>query len=169
MGDRSTFPFPGKARLAGLVMRISHAVAAYRDKRALVANAIVLSLVVQFSTAAMYYFTAPAIGATGVEFWPIAFGSSIQLVATLLSPFTIAAESIREAAQHTLLGNMIGPANATVSAALGFLAAEVLTLAGGFFWWIRRASYTPAYCLVDGQQVDYEQASRAAVTFIDDG
>ena len=41
--------------------------------------------------------------------------------------------------------------------------AVVLTLAGGVFWWIRPASYRPAFCLVDGQQVDYEAAAKAAM------
>ena len=62
--------------------------------------------------------------------------SSIQILATVLSPFTIAGEGIRELAQLVLLQNMIGPAAAIVSAALGFWAAEALTLAGGVFWWI---------------------------------
>ena len=161
-------PLPGKARLEGLVMRISHAAAAYRDKKPLVLNALALSFVVHFTTAAMYYFTALAIGATQAEFWPVAFGSSIQILATVLSPFTIAGEGIREAAQYVLLGNMIGAGPAIVSAALGFWAAEALTLAGGFFWWVRPAGYTPAFCLVDGQQVDYDEAARAAATFIDE-
>jgi len=155
-------PLPGKARLEGLVLRISHAAAAYRDKHSLVVAAFGLSFVVHFSTAAMYYFTALAIGASNAEFWPIAFGSSIQILATVLSPFTIAGEGIREAAQYVLLGNLIGPANAIVSAALGFWAAEALTLAGGFFWWVRPSDYTPAYCLVDGHQVDYAEAAQAA-------
>ena len=91
----------------------------------------------------MYYFTALAISAENAEFWPIAFGSSIQILATVLSPFTIAGEGIREAAQLVLLGNMIGPANAIVSAALGFWAAEALTLGGAWFWWRRPAEYRP--------------------------
>jgi len=157
-------PIPGKARLEGLVMRIANSAAAYRDKRTLVLTAFVLSFIVHFSTAAMYYFTALAIGAQNAEFWPIAFGSSIQILATVLSPFTIAGEGIREAAQYALLGNMIGPANAIVSAALGFWAAEAMTLFGGVFWWVRRKSYKPAYCLVDGQQVDYEEAAMAAIS-----
>ncbi len=156
-------PIPGKARLEGLVLRISHAAAAYRDKRGLGGLAFVLSFIVHFTTAAMYYFTALAIGASQAEFWPIAFGSSIQILATVLSPFTIAGEGIREAAQYVLLGNLIGPANAIVSAALGFWAAEALTLLGGIIWWVRRATYRPAYCLVDGVQVDYDEAARAAL------
>ncbi len=157
-------PIPGKARLEGLVMRIANSAAAYRDRRLLVLMAFALSFIVHFTTAAMYYFTALAIGAQNAEFWPIAFGSSIQILATVLSPFTIAGEGIREAAQYALLGNMIGPANAIVSAALGFWAAEAMTLFGGVFWWLRRENYTPAYCLVDGAQVDYEQAAQAAVS-----
>jgi arylsulfatase A-like enzyme/uncharacterized membrane protein YbhN (UPF0104 family) len=156
------FPIPGKARLEGLVLRVSHAAAAYRDKRGLVLQCFGLSFIVHFSTAAMYYFTALAIGARNAEFWPIAFGSSIQILATVLSPFTIAGEGIREAAQYALLGHMIGPANAIVSAALGFWAAEALTLVGGIIWWLRPAGYRPAYCLVEGEQVDYEAAARAA-------
>ena len=156
-------PIPGKARLEGLVLRISHAAAAYRDKKLLVLEAFGLSFLVHFTTAAMYYFTALAIGAANAEFWPIAFGSSIQILATVLSPVTIAGEGIREAAQYVLLGNMIGPANAIVSAALGFWAAEALTLFGAYFWWFRPAHYHPAFCRVDGRQVDYEQAARAAL------
>jgi uncharacterized protein (TIRG00374 family) len=148
-------PFPGKARLSGLVMRISHAASAYRDKKALALAALALSFLVHFTTAAMYYFTALAIGATGAEFWPVVFGSSIQILATVLSPFTIAGEGIREAAQYLLLRNLIGPGNAIVSGALGFWAAEALTLVGAVFWWVRPAGYHPAWCLVDGQQVDY--------------
>ncbi|MCH2172658.1 sulfatase-like hydrolase/transferase [Myxococcota bacterium] len=161
-------PIPGRDRLEGLVMRISRSAAAYRDKRGLVALAFLLSFIVHFSTAAMYYFTALAIGATTAEFWPIAFGSSIQILATVLSPFTIAGEGIREAAQYVLLGNLLGPGNAIVSAALGFWAAEALTLAGAFFWWFRPKNYTPAYCLVEGQQVDYEQAAEAARQLMED-
>jgi arylsulfatase A-like enzyme/uncharacterized membrane protein YbhN (UPF0104 family) len=156
-------PIPGKARLEGLVLRVSHSAAAYRDKHGLVFQAFGLSFIVHFSTAAMYYFTAMAIGARNAEFWPIAFGSSIQILATVLSPITIAGEGIREAAQYALLGNMIGPANAIVSAALGFWAAEALTLVGAVFWWIRPAGYRPVYCLVDGEQVDYEAAAQAAL------
>jgi len=156
-------PIPGKERLEGLVLRIAHAAAAYRDKRGIVVQSFGLSFVVHFSTAAMYYFTALAVGARNAEFWPIAFGSSIQILATVLSPFTIAGEGIREAAQYALLGHMIGPADAIVSAALGFWAAEALTLVGGIIWWIRPAGYRPAFCLVNGAQVDYEASARAAL------
>jgi arylsulfatase A-like enzyme len=163
-----SLPLPGKARLQGLVTRVSHAAAAYRDKKMLVLAAFGLSFVVHFTTAAMYYFTALAIGAVNAEFWPIAFGSSIQILATVLSPFTIAGEGIREAAQYALLGHMIGPANAIVSAALGFWAAEALTLAGAYFWWFRPKGYQPEYCLVDGVQVDYEVAARQATALESD-
>ncbi len=157
-------PLPGKARLEGLVMRISRSASAYRDKKTMVLVALFLSFVVHFTTAAMYYFTAVAIAARGAEFWPIAFGSSIQIFATVISPFTIAGEGIREAAQYVLLGNMIGPAAAIVSAALGFWAAEALTLLGGVFWWVRPADYRPAWCRVSGVQVDYEEAARHAIS-----
>jgi uncharacterized protein (TIRG00374 family) len=156
-------PIPGKQRLEGIVTRLSNATAAYRDKKGLVLTALCLSFMVHFTTAAMYYFTALAIGATGANFWEVTFGSSIQILATVLSPFTIAGEGIREAAQYLLLSNQLGAGNAIVSAALGFWAAEALTLAGGFFWWVRPKGYTPAFCRVNGVQVDYEEAAKAAV------
>jgi arylsulfatase A-like enzyme len=123
---------------------------------------------VHFTTAAMYYFTALAIGATGATFWEITFGSSIQIFATVISPFTIAGEGIREAAQLVLLGSLIGPAAAIVSAALGFWAAEAPTMLGFVFWWIRPTDYTPAYCRVDGVQVDYAEAAKAAIALESD-
>jgi arylsulfatase A-like enzyme len=58
---------------------------------------------------------------------------------------------------------MIGAGNAIVSAALGFWAAEALTLVGGVIWWVRPAGYRPAFCLVDGKQVDYDAAAKAAL------
>jgi len=156
-------PIPGKAALEGVVMRISRAAAAYRDKKQLVVMLFVLSFLVHFTTAAMYYFMAVAIGAGDrAEFWPVAFGSSIQILATVLSPFTIGGMGIREAAQYAVLGNQIGPAAAIISATLGFWVGEFPTLFGFVFWLVRKEDYRPAYCLVDGEQVDYEESARAA-------
>jgi uncharacterized protein (TIRG00374 family) len=161
-------PLPGKARLEILVMRISRSTAAYRDKKPLVLAALFLSFLVHFTTAAMYYFTALAVGAGAkAEFWPLVFGSSIQIFATVLAP-TMGGVGAREWAQLVTLGHMIGPAAAIVSAALGFWAAEGLTLFGGIFWWVRGASYRPAYCRVDGHQVDYDEAARNATALLPD-
>jgi arylsulfatase A-like enzyme/uncharacterized membrane protein YbhN (UPF0104 family) len=155
-------PLPGKARLAGIVARVSNAAGAYRNHKLLLLQALALSFVVHFTTAAMYFFTALAIGAVGAQFWPVVLGSTIQILATVLSPITIAGEGIRELAQLLVLQHMIGPAAAVASAALGFWAAEALTLFGGVYWWIRGPSYVPAFCLVNGEQVDYAAAARAA-------
>jgi len=158
-----TLPLPGKQGLSGLVTRVSNAAAAYRDKYGLVAMVLFLSFAVHFTTAAMYYFTALAIGVgERAEFWPIAFGSSIQIFATVVSPFTIGGMGIREAAQYALLGNLIGAGPAIISGALGFWVGEFPTLFGFAFWFARGPAYRPAYCRVDGEQVDYEQAARAA-------
>ncbi len=162
-------PLPAKAHLSGLLLRVARAAAAYRHHRWLVPVALLLSFLVHFTTAAMYYFTALAIGAEGAAFWPIVFGSSIQIFATVMSPITIAGEGIREAAQYLLLGNLIGPAEAIVSAALGFWAAEALTLFGGVIWWLRSSNYRPAFCHVHGEQVDYAAAARTALTFTESG
>jgi arylsulfatase A-like enzyme/uncharacterized membrane protein YbhN (UPF0104 family) len=161
-------PIPAKERIRGIVTRLSNASSAYRDKPSLVFQILFLSFLVHFTTAVMYYFTALAIGAQGTDFWKITFGSAIQIFATVISPFTIAGEGIREAAQMLLLGNLIGPAAAIVSAALGFWAAEAPTMLGFVFWWRRSEDYKPAYALVHGVQVDYEAASRAAASLEDD-
>ena len=161
-------PLPAKERIKGLVTRISNSAAAYRGRPGLVLQILFLSFMVHFTTAAMYYFTALAISANNADFWMVTFGSSIQIFATVISPFTIAGEGIREAAQMVLLGPLIGHAEAIVSAALGFWAAEAPTLFGFFFWWLRGDDYRPAFSRVDGQQVDYEEAARAAASLQED-
>jgi arylsulfatase A-like enzyme len=149
---------------AGPVTRLAGAVSAYGHRAATVGAAAALSFVVHFTTAAMYFFTALAIGVTAADasFWQVTFASTIQILATVLSPFTIAGEGIREIAQYYLLSHLMGPAEAIVSAALGFWAAEALTLLGGVIWWTRGRDYAPAYCRVRGTQVDYAAAARAA-------
>ncbi len=161
-------PLPAKDRIAGIVTRISSSAAAYRGHPALVVQILFLSFLVHFTTAVMYYYTALAIGAEGADFWKITFGSAIQIFATVISPFTIAGEGIREAAQYLLLGELIGPAAAIVSAALGFWAAEAPTMLGFVFWWARDDNYTPAFSRVNGVQVDWEEAARAATTLEED-
>ena len=161
-------PIPAKQRITGIVTRLSKSASAYRDKPGLIAQILFLSFLVHFTTAVMYYFTALAIGAEGADFWKVTFGSSIQIFVTVISPFTIAGEGIREAAQYVLLGELIGPAEAIVSAALGFWAAEAPTMLGFVFWWMRGDDYTPAYARVNGVQVDFEEAARNAVSLEED-
>ncbi|HIF94450.1 MAG TPA: hypothetical protein EYQ60_15225 [Myxococcales bacterium] len=161
-------PIPAKQRITGIVNRISSSAAAYRDRPGMILQILFLSFVVHFTTAVMYYFTALAIGADGVDFWKITFGSAIQIFVTVISPFTIAGEGIREAAQYILLGELIGPTAAIVSAALGFWAAEAPTMLGFVFWWMRKDDYTPEFALVDGVQVDYEAAAAAASSLEED-
>jgi len=111
--------------------------------------------VTHFTTAVLYYFTALAIGVAGAEFWPIVFGSTIQILATVFSP-TIAGEGAREAFQALLLSQHLGGvAQAVLSAALGFIAAEAFTMVGVVFLWVRKPGWRPTYVRVDGKQVDY--------------
>jgi hypothetical protein len=118
-------------------------------------TALVSKFVTHFTTAVVYYFTALAIGVTTAKFWPIVFGSTIQILATIFAP-TIAGEGAREAFQAILLSKELGGvAQAVLSGALGFLAAEAATLWGGAFLWTRVAGWRPAFALVDGKQVDY--------------
>ena len=136
-------PGMGSGKISNFVARASEAAAAYRGRGALLAQCIGLSFMVHFTTAAMYYFTALAVGAMSADFWQVVFASSIQIFATVISPFTIAGEGVREIVQALLLAKHIGTSQSILSAALGFWAAEALTLVGGVFWWIRRGDYRP--------------------------
>ena len=137
-------PSFGRKRAQGFLQRVSHSATAYRGRAGLLIAVSFLSFMVHFTTAAMYYFTALAIGAAGIHFWQVTFASSIQIFATVLSPITIAGEGIREIAQTWLLQNRIGAVEAVLSAALGFWAAEAMTLVGAFFLWGRSATYRPS-------------------------
>lgn len=162
-------PIPAKARLQGLLTRLSQAAAAYRDKKGLVVMLFALSFAVHFTTASMYYFTALAVGAQAFgAFWEVVFGSSIQIFATVIGP-TIGGIGIREAAQTLTLGSLIGPGVAIVSAALGFWVGEAPTFLGFLVWMIRGDDYRPAYCRVDGTQVDYDEAAKAALELEPEG
>lgn len=144
-------PFPGRAKIHGFLMRTSDAAAAYRHQKLLLTNAALQSFLVHFCTAAMYFFTALAIGAEHARFWQVTFASTIQIFATVISPFTIAGEGVREIVQTLLLAKHIGTSESIISAALGFWAAEALTLAGGFFWWRRGEGYRPKWMILDGR------------------
>jgi hypothetical protein len=144
---------PGGVR--SQVERLAAAVGAYHGQAALLFSVLFSKFITHFTTAAVYYFTALAIGVTAAKFWPIVFGSTIQILATLLSP-TIAGEGAREAFQALLLSKQYGGvAQAVLAAALGFIAAEAATMWGGAFLWTRKPQWRPSFAIVDGSQVDY--------------
>lgn len=159
-----TVPAFGRAKLARFVGRVNEAATAYRGKAGLLAAVTVLSFLVHFTTAAMYYCTALAVGAVGAGFWQVTFASSIQIFATVISPFTIAGEGVREIVQALLLAKHIGASESVLSAALGFWAAEALTLSGAFFWWARRGDYAPR--LVEVKVAPGEPAAGGAATVL---
>jgi hypothetical protein len=137
------------------VKRFAAAATAYQGKVGLLMATLLAKFVTHFTTAVVYYFTALAIGVVGVAFLPIVFGSLIQILGTLFSP-TIAGEGAREAVQALLLSSHLGGvAQAVLSAALGFVAAEAATMWGGVFLWTRNGAWRPTFMLVDGKQVDY--------------
>ncbi len=137
------------------VKRFAAAATAYQGKVGRLMATLLAKFVTHFTTAVVYYFTALAIGVVGVAFLPIVFGSLIQILGTLFSP-TIAGEGAREAVQALLLSSHLGGvAQAVLSAALGFVAAEAATMWGGVFLWTRNGAWRPTFMLVDGKQVDY--------------
>jgi len=152
-------PVPGKAKIRGFVTRVSTASAAYSGHKLVLVNAAAQSFVVHFTTAAMYYFTALAVSAVGAGFWEVTLASTIQIFATVISPFTIAGEGVREIVQALLLAEHIGASASIMSAALGFWAAEGLTLGGAYFWWVRKSDYRPDFVIVDGREISPPSAS----------
>ncbi|MEM6730641.1 MAG: lysylphosphatidylglycerol synthase transmembrane domain-containing protein [Myxococcota bacterium] len=137
-------PTAGRERIREFVNRVSKAASAYRGRGGLIGTTIGLSFAVHFCTAAMYFFTALAVGAVGASFWEVTLASSIQIFATVMSPFTIAGEGIREIVQALLLAKKIGASQSILSAALGFWAGEAVTSIGAWFLWTRRPDYRPA-------------------------
>ena len=156
--------FPPKIQKT--IHSFSNAVAAYDGQLKLVLLTLVAKFITHFTTAVVYFFTALAIGAitiSMVEFWPIVFGSNIQILATILSP-TIAGEGAREAFQALLLEKRLGGVpQAVLSGSLGFVAAEAATMWGGAFWWTRKENWRPKFVLVDGKQVDYSWLNDATI------
>jgi hypothetical protein len=154
----TTIKFFGRFLPGGVrsqVERLASAVGAYHGQTRLLFAVLFSKFVTHFTTAAVYYFTALAIGVATAKFWPIVFGSTIQILATLLSP-TIAGEGAREAFQALLLAKQYGGvAQAVLAAALGFIAAEAATMWGGAFLWTRKPEWRPRFARVDGVQVDY--------------
>ncbi len=151
---------PGAVR--GPLGNVEAALRAYQGQLGLLLCVFFSKFAAHFSTASVYYFTALAIGVAGARFWPITFGSTVQILATLLSP-TIAGEGAREAFQALLLSKQLGGvAQAVLSAALGFMAAEAATLWGGAFLYTRTPERRPRYTMVDGKQVDYEWLATTA-------
>ncbi len=136
-------PTAGREKIRGFVHRVSKAASAYRGRGRLIATAIGLSFTVHFCTAAMYFFTALAVAAVGASFWEVTLASSIQIFATVMSPFTIAGEGIREIVQALLLAKKIGASQSVLSAALGFWAGEAVTSIGAWFLWTRKPTYRP--------------------------
>jgi hypothetical protein len=146
-------------KVLGILTRFTGAVGAYEGKVGLLLAALANKFVTHFTTAMVYYFTALAIGVVGAQFWPITFGSTIQILGTVFSP-TIAGEGAREAFQAVLLSEQLGGvAQAVLSGALGFIAAEAATMWGGAFLWTRTAEWRPKFATVDGVQVDYSWIS----------
>ncbi len=147
--------------LRGRVQSLTTAVGAYHGQVGLLLAALFSKFLTHFTTAVVYFFTALAIGVVGAQFWPIVFGSTIQILGTIVAP-TIAGEGAREAFQALLLSKQLGGVpQAVLSAALGFIAAEAATLWGGAFLLVRKPGWRPRFTLVDGRQVDY--------AWIDDG
>ncbi|MBX3025113.1 flippase-like domain-containing protein [bacterium] len=152
--------------LRGRVEQLGSALGAYHGQVGLLFAALFSKFVTHFTTAVVYYFTALAIGVVGAQFWPIVFGSTIQILGTVFAP-TIAGEGAREAFQALLLQKQLGGVpQAVLSAALGFIAAEAATLWGGAFLLVRKPGWRPTFTRVDDAPVDYAWIDdREAVDF----
>jgi arylsulfatase A-like enzyme len=155
-------PLPAKGKIRQYVERVNHSAAAYKHKKGLLVTCAFFAFFGHFTTAAMYFFTALAVGVVGASFWLVTFGSSIQIFATLISP-TMAGEGAREIVQALVLGKHLGHSQAILSAALGFWAAEAMTLSGAFFLWVRRGGYKPKFLHMEKMEETTALIEEAAV------
>ncbi len=153
-------PFPGRGKVEKQANRLVEAAGSYEGRTWLLIKVFMAKFMVHYTTAVVYVFTAMAVGVTSVDFGAVTFASTIQILGTVLSP-TIAGEGAREAIQAFLLSGQMTPVQAILSAALGFIAAEAVTLWGGAFWWGRRRGFRPAFCIVDDVQVDHADLDQA--------
>ncbi len=145
----------GVPKVQNIVGKFADAVGAYEGQLSLLFSTLFAKYVSHFLTATVYVFTGLALGVTTMEFWPVIFGSTIQILGTVMSP-TIAGEGARELFQALLLSDQYGGvAQSVLAAALGFISAEAATMWGGAFLWTRTPSWRPTFCEVDGKQVDY--------------
>ncbi|MBI2892332.1 MAG: flippase-like domain-containing protein [Deltaproteobacteria bacterium] len=145
-------------RAKGILVRVSDAAAAYRGKVRMLFLVLAQSFSVHFTTAAMYFCTALAVGAAGtVTFWESTFASTVQIFATVVFPLTVGGEGIREIVHAYMLEAQMGAQKAVLAAALGFWSAEALTLFGGFFWLARRRGYRPKFVEVGGAMLDLDE------------
>jgi uncharacterized protein (TIRG00374 family) len=142
-------PRRGRTRIDGFLRRMAAAVAGFRHRGRALLAASALSFLLHFTTAALYYFTALAVGALHADFWQVTLASTVQIIATVLFPFTMAGEGVREIVQTLLLAKKIGVSESILSAALGFWAAEAPTLVGAIVWWTRGSNYRPRFCEVE--------------------
>jgi hypothetical protein len=116
--------------------RVASGLGAYAQATTRLLVALGLSFGVHVCTAAVYVCTAYGLRAPNLHVFEVLFASSIQILATVLMPLSIAGEGVREVVHALLLGERLGLSNSIVSAALGFWVAEgVPTLIGGFVWW----------------------------------
>jgi len=143
LGMFSCQPQFGKLHFQQTLVRIKEALFAYQGQYRLLCLALALSTCVHLTTASMYYFTALSIGAHHADFFQVTLASTVQILATVLFPLTVAGEGVREVVQALLLTKHLGASVSILSAALGFWAAEALTLVGGIIWWLRRENYQP--------------------------
>ena len=142
------------SRAKNILSRISEECEAYRGQAALLLGCWFLSVATHLLTACVYYCTALAVGADAAAIGDVLFASSLQILATVLSPLTIAGEGVREAVQALLLAHRLGLPQSVLSAALGFWAAEALTLVGGVVWWVRGTSYRPTLVATKQGRID---------------
>ena len=96
-------------KVGPLLEKILNAAQQYRGKGSLVLEAFALSFIVHFTTAAMYWFTAIGVGAVSADFGMVVFASSIQIFATVMSPFTIAGEGFEKLFRHFYWRNILEP------------------------------------------------------------
>jgi uncharacterized protein (TIRG00374 family) len=152
-------PFPFKKKLEGKLRQAADAVAIYRSQKRLLLLAVLCGISVHLCTTLVYYCTARAINAP-VALYDVLFVGPLIITATVGLP-SIGGEGVREFTAVGLLARIgVSESSAFVLGHLGFWAGMVISLAGGFIYALRPASYRPIIQSVRREQASLTTASQ---------
>ena len=151
---------PAKARVR--VQTLIDALSAYEGKSALVFQALALAIGTHTCHMMLYVCVAQALGAIQLGAGEVFFGSSLQIIATMI-PTSINGIGLREAAAVALYTSPaigVPMAIAVLIPSLGFAVEMLVSVTGAPIFLARRAGYAPEIRVEDAER---ERAVHASI------
>jgi arylsulfatase A-like enzyme/uncharacterized membrane protein YbhN (UPF0104 family) len=153
---------PAKARVR--VQTLIDALSAYEGKSSLVFQALALAIGTHTCHMLLYVCVAQALGAIQLGAGEVFFGSSLQIIATMI-PTSINGIGLREAAAVALYTSPaigVPMAIAVLIPSLGFAVEMLVSITGAPIFLARRAGYAPSI------RVDHAEREQAVYASIPD-